>query len=56
MSKKNIVVAFGGRSPEHEVSVLSAMQAIKALEDTQYNVMPLYIGKSGRWFTGRYLL
>ena len=56
MSKKNIVVAFGGRSPEHEVSVLSAMQAIKALEDTQYNLMPLYIGKSGRWFTGRYLL
>jgi len=56
MSKKNIVVAFGGRSPEHEVSVLSAMQAIKALEDTHYNVMPLYIGKTGRWFTGRYLL
>ena len=56
MSKKNIVIAFGGRSPEHEVSVLSAMQAISALRDTNYNIAPLYISKSGRWFTGSYLL
>jgi D-alanine-D-alanine ligase len=56
MGKKNVVVAFGGRSPEHEVSVLSAMQAISALRDTQYDVIPLYISKSGRWFTGLPLL
>lgn len=56
MSEQNIVVAFGGRSPEHEVSVLSAMQAIAALRETNYNIVPLYISKSGRWFTGKYLL
>src|SRR5690625_3289080 len=53
---KNIVVAFGGRSPEHEVSVLTAMQAIAALKDTDYNIVPLYISKSGRWFTGNELM
>lgn len=56
MSSKNIVVAFGGISPEHEVSVLSAMQAISSLEDTQYQLVPLYITKSGRWLTGAPLL
>ncbi|MDR8392459.1 D-alanine--D-alanine ligase [Aliifodinibius sp. S!AR15-10] len=53
---KNILVAFGGVSPEHEVSVLSAMQAISALEETNYSLIPLYITKSGRWLTGEYLL
>jgi D-alanine-D-alanine ligase len=56
MSSKNIVVAFGGVSPEHEVSVLSAMQAISSLEDTQYYIIPLYVTKSGRWLTGEPLL
>ena len=53
---QNIVVAFGGVSPEHEVSVLTAMQAISALKDTDYPVVPLYITKSGRWLTGTKLL
>lgn len=53
---KNILVAFGGVSPEHEVSVLSAMQAISALKDTDYSLIPLYITKSGKWLTGEYLL
>lgn len=56
MSTKNIVVAFGGVSPEHEVSVLSAMQAISSLEDTQYHIIPLYVSKSGQWYTGDSLL
>lgn len=56
MSEQNVIVAFGGRSPEHEVSVLSALQAIAALRETNYNIVPLYISKSGRWFTGDYLL
>lgn len=56
MDQKNIVVAFGGVSPEHEVSVLSAMQAISALRETDYGVVPLYISKHGRWLTGDYLL
>ncbi len=56
MSSKNLVVAFGGVSPEHEVSVLSAMQVIASLKETDFNLVPLYISKSGRWFTGEPLL
>ncbi len=56
MSSKTIVVAFGGVSPEHEVSVLSAMQVIASLKETNFNLVPLYITKSGRWLTGEALL
>lgn len=52
MSQRIIVVAFGGMSPEHEVSVLTAMQAISSLKDTDFHLQPLYITKSGRWLTG----
>lgn len=56
MSSKNIVVAFGGVSPEHEVSVLTAMQVIASLKDTEFEIIPLYVAKSGRWLTGAPLL
>lgn len=56
MDKKIILVAFGGASPEHEVSVLTAMQAIAALEESPHRIKPLYITKSGRWLTGEALL
>lgn len=56
MSSKNIVVAFGGASPEHEVSVLSAMQVIASLKETNFGLIPLYVTKSGRWLTGEPLL
>ncbi|MBD3617380.1 MAG: D-alanine--D-alanine ligase [Gracilimonas sp.] len=56
MSQKNLIVAFGGVSPEHEVSVLTAIQAISALEESTYNCIPLYVTKSGRWLTGKKLL
>ena len=56
MSTKNLVIAFGGVSPEHEVSVLSAMQAISSMQDSDYNLIPLYITKSGKWLTGESLL
>lgn len=56
MSDKTILVAFGGISPEHEVSVLSAMQVLSALKDSPYSLRALYITKSGRWLTGDHLL
>lgn len=52
---QNVVIAFGGISPEHEVSVLTAMQAFSALEDTDVHCIPLYITKEGQWLTGDYL-
>jgi D-alanine-D-alanine ligase len=56
MDKKNILVAFGGASPEHEVSVLTAMQAISALDEAKgIQIKPLYISKTGRWLTGNHL-
>lgn len=55
MSKPNVIVAFGGVSPEHEVSVLTAMQVLAALEDSSYQTIPLYISKSGHWYTGEIL-
>lgn len=49
---KTIVVAFGGVSPEHEVSVLTAMQAMAALDTGTWEVIPFYVTKKGRWLTG----
>ena len=55
MPEKFLVVAFGGVSPEHEVSVLSAMQVMASLEESSYQIIPLYVTKSGRWLTGEFL-
>jgi len=52
MSSKTILLAFGGASPEHEVSVLTAMQVAAALQERNHTVQPLYISKSGQWYTG----
>lgn len=49
-------VFFGGRSVEHEVSVLSALQAIDAMNKEKYEVIPIYIAKTGLWYTGDALL
>jgi D-alanine-D-alanine ligase len=54
--KTTIGVFFGGRSVEHEISVISALQAIAALDPTRYNAVPVYITKAGKWLTGNALL
>jgi D-alanine-D-alanine ligase len=54
--KKNICVTFAGKSVEHEVSVVTALQAINSLNTEKYNVVPLYITKEGEWYTGESLL
>lgn len=48
----NVVVAFGGISTEHEVSIISAIQVMNALDKTKYKVIPVYITKSGEWVKG----
>ncbi|MDR0581964.1 MAG: D-alanine--D-alanine ligase [Prevotellaceae bacterium] len=53
--KKNIGVFFGGRSVEHEISIISALQVMKAIDKAQYNVVPVYITKDGCWYTGNWL-
>ena len=50
--KTNIGVFFGGRSTEHEISVISASQAMHAINRDKYDVTPIYITKDGKWYTG----
>lgn len=54
--KTNIGVFFGGRSTEHEISVISASQAMHAINKEKYDVTPIYISKQGKWYTGDALL
>lgn len=53
--KTNIGVFFGGCSTEHEISVISASQAMSAIDRSVYDVTPVYITKQGRWYTGEEL-
>ena len=51
MPKLRVGVLFGGRSGEHEVSLLSAASVLKAIDPKKYDVIPIGITKEGRWVT-----
>jgi D-alanine-D-alanine ligase len=51
MTKLRVGVLFGGRSGEHEVSLLSAASVLKAIDRKKYEVTPIGITKEGRWVT-----
>jgi D-alanine-D-alanine ligase len=51
MKKLRVGVLFGGRSGEHEVSLLSAASVVNAIDKTKYEVVPIGITKDGRWLT-----
>ena len=51
MSKLRVGVLFGGRSGEHEVSLLSAASVLNAIDKNKYDVVPIGITKEGRWLT-----
>jgi D-alanine-D-alanine ligase len=55
MPNQTVAVIFGGRSVEHEVSILTAHQVMDALEVAGYKTLPVYIDKHGAWFAGRTL-
>ena len=50
--KIKIGVVFGGETVEHEVSIISALQAIQNLDRNKYDVVPIYISKDRIWYTG----
>jgi D-alanine-D-alanine ligase len=52
MRRLRIGVLFGGRSTEHEVSILSAQSIISAMDPQRFEAVPLYIDKEGRWVVG----
>lgn len=49
--KKRVGVLFGGRSGEHEVSLLSAASVVNAIDKSKFDVIPIGITKEGRWLT-----
>ena len=51
MSKYNVALIFGGCTPEHEVSIVTAHQVCLALQEN-YHVIPIYVTKNGEWLTG----
>ena len=53
--KTKVAVLFGGRSVEHEVSIISGLQAFAALDRSKYDPIPLYITKDNRFFTGEHM-
>ena len=54
--KIKVGVVFGGSSVEHEISVISALQAIDNIDKEKYEVVPIYIAKNKDWYTGSNLL
>ena len=52
---KTIGVFFGSGSPEHDVSIITAQLIISGLKGLEYNVVPVYISKQGKWMLGEEL-
>lgn len=48
----NVAVVFGGESFEHDISVITAVQLLGRANMPNYNLIPIYIDKNGKWFTG----
>jgi D-alanine-D-alanine ligase len=54
MKKLRVGILFGGRSGEHEVSLLSAASVLNAIDKEKYEVVPIGITKEGRWLTAEH--
>jgi len=54
--KINLAVLFGGKSVEHEISVISALQAMNSVDKEKYKIFPIYMTKKNEFFLSDYLL
>ncbi|MFA5960221.1 MAG: D-alanine--D-alanine ligase family protein [Tatlockia sp.] len=54
MPKINLAVLYGGKSGEHEISLLSAASVLKHLDADKYNIIPIGMDKEGRFFQNEY--
>ncbi len=52
---KSILVFFGGKSVEHDISIITGVLTLNSLDKTLYKPIPIYISKTGEWFTGEEL-
>ncbi len=50
--KTRVAVFFGGRSPEHDVSIVTGLQAMEALDQDRFSSFPVYVATDGKWFVG----
>lgn len=50
--KTNVAVFYGCRTVEHEVSIISAVQAMRAINRDKYDITPVYVNKEGEMYTG----
>ena len=50
--KLNVGVIFGGKSVEHEVSIITAIQAMNNIDTDKYDITPIFITKENVWYTG----
>lgn len=55
MQKIRLGVIYGGPSVEHEIAIISACQAMAAIDTDKYEVIPIFITKAGLWYTGEAL-
>jgi D-alanine-D-alanine ligase len=51
-NETRVAVFFGGRSPEHDVSVITGLQALKAIDQERFRAFPVYVSPRGQWFVG----
>ena len=51
-NETRVAVFLGGRSPEHDVSVITGLQALAALDQQRFAPFPVYINPRGQWFVG----
>jgi D-alanine-D-alanine ligase len=54
-NETRVAVFLGGRSPEHDVSVITGLQALKAIDQARFAPFPVYISPRGEWFVGQAL-
>lgn len=54
--KIKVGVIFGGETVEHEVSIISAVQAMNNMDKEKYDIIPIYISKDRIWYTGKMLM
>ena len=54
--KIKVGVIFGGETVEHEVSIISAVQAMEHMNKDKYDIVPIYISKDRIWYTGKMLM
>ncbi len=52
VNKKKVAVFFGGRSPEHDVSVITGLQVLQAINHNLFDAFPVYVSPDGSWYIG----